>query len=106
MSLPNFETDPSTTHPSAALTIETELSAEPAIEPRDRKALSEEQQLLLNDVKIQKRMQNELYVRQHPELVAIVKGFMKQVLLEQPDNVERFAGSFFTDSQLRNTYSQ
>ena len=106
MSLPNLDFESSTTRPNAAVTIETDLSRLPSVEPRDARALSEQQQLLLNDVKIKKRLQNESYLRQHPELVAILKGFMKQILLEQPDNVEKFAGSFFTDSQLRNTYNK
>ena len=106
MSLPSLELAASPTHPNAAITIETELSRRAAVEPRDARALSEDQQLLLNELKIKKRLENEKYIRQHPELVAILKGFVKQVLLEQPDNVEKFAGSYFTDSQLRETYNK
>ncbi|KAI6659144.1 RIIa domain-containing protein 1-like [Oopsacas minuta] len=104
MSLSNLEQEPSLKSPNATISVETDLSRNPAIEPRDVTVLSQDQQMLLNDVKIQNRLKNEEYIRQKPELVALVKGFMKQILLERPDNVEKFAGSFFTDSHLREKY--
>ena len=106
MSLPSLEQDTILSRPNANISIETDLSRNPAIEPRDSTALTQEQQMLLNDVKIQHRLHNEKYIRQHPELLALVKGFMKQILIERPDNVEKFAGAYFTDSNLKETYKK
>lgn len=106
MSLPSLEQDAIPNCPNANISVETDLSRNPAIEPRDASTLTQEQQLLLNDVKIQHRLHNEKYIRQHPELLALVKGFMKRILIERPDNVEKFAGAYFTDPNLKETYKE
>ena len=101
MSLPSLDLEPSSDMSNAALAVETDLSRIPTIETRDARALTEDQQSLLNGLKIEKRLKNEYYVREHPEFVAMIKGFLKKSLLERPDDIEKFAGVYFTDSDLK-----
>ena len=63
--------------------------------------LSEEQQVRLNQAKVELRLENERYIRAHPELRQLFKHFMAVVLEEKPDNVQEFAANFFTQDNLR-----
>lgn len=63
--------------------------------------LSEEQQVRLNEKKVELRLDNERYLRKHPELRQLFKHFMAQVLEEKPANVQEFAAHFFTQADLR-----
>ena len=88
--------------------------------------LSEEQQVRLNEKKVRPpplpphplashcalthafaapqvelRLDNERYLRKHPELRQLFKHFMAQVLEEKPANVQEFAAHFFTQADLR-----
>lgn len=40
-------------------------------------------------------MQNEFYLRKHPEIGIVIEFFVKKVLDERPANVLEFAGGFF-----------
>ncbi|KAJ3032617.1 RIIa domain-containing protein 1 [Rhizophlyctis rosea] len=55
----------------------------------------------LNADKISVRIQNELYLRAHPEIQDILSYFMKQVLTQQPADVGEFAASVISDPELR-----
>eukprot|EP00056_Hartaetosiga_gracilis_P004598 m.76478 g.76478 ORF g.76478 m.76478 type:complete len:83 (+) comp11883_c1_seq2:64-312(+) len=62
--------------------------------------LSEEQQRQLNDKKIELRVENERYLRNHPELKDLVSGFVLDVLTHQPENIPSFAAGSLFLSQL------
>lgn len=42
------------------------------------------------------RIDNEKYLRQHPELAALTRAFMTSVLMEKPQNVTAHAYAFFS----------
>lgn len=66
----------------------------------DLGALSREQQTKLNSFKIQARIENELYLRQHPEINCLLTTFVSEVLHSRPQHIREFAAEFFTDADL------
>ncbi|CAM9715430.1 unnamed protein product [Heterosigma akashiwo] len=58
-------------------------------------SLTEQQQQSLNEAKVQLRIENEEYLRKHPELKQLISHFMSKVLEERPENVNEFAKNFF-----------
>ena len=48
-----------------------------------------------NNSKVQFRMSNELYLRDHPELNTMIQVFLFKVLEEKPQNILSYAGKFF-----------
>ena len=59
--------------------------------------LTKQQQQRLNKAKAQLRIDNEEYLRAHPELQTFISLFMKEVLDQKPDDVLGFACKFFSD---------
>ena len=59
--------------------------------------LTQQQQDRLNQAKARMRIENEEYLRQHPELQTFISMFMSKVLDEQPDDVLNFACEFFSN---------
>lgn len=55
----------------------------------------------LDRTKLQIRMENEKYLRDHPELTQMINLFMKYVLDEHPENILEFAGKFFDRADLK-----
>ncbi|KAJ3213474.1 hypothetical protein HDU67_002855 [Dinochytrium kinnereticum] len=49
---------------------------------------------------IQMRIDNELYLRSHPEIKHILDYTLRQVLEHQPDDVEEFTAAIFADPNL------
>ncbi|CAH1255008.1 RIIa domain-containing protein 1-like [Branchiostoma lanceolatum] len=70
------------------------------MEPFDRGALSEEQQAKLNQFKVQTRLGNERYLREHPEVSCMVSGFLGDVLAKKPENIREFAAEYFRNPEL------
>ncbi|XP_046377068.1 RIIa domain-containing protein 1-like [Haliotis cracherodii] len=66
----------------------------------DLGALSAEQQERLNKFKVQTRMANEKYLRDHPEVECLLAGFLGDVLKKRPDNIREFAADYFTEPGL------
>eukprot|EP00040_Diaphanoeca_grandis_P041277 m.262739 g.262739 ORF g.262739 m.262739 type:complete len:98 (+) comp46851_c0_seq1:204-497(+) len=62
--------------------------------------LTDEQQSVLNGVKIDTRFEDEAYLRAHPEIKLMVSAFTKSVLDNLPSDVKAFAGEYFTDGKL------
>eukprot|EP00826_Nyctotherus_ovalis_P007064 TRINITY_DN1173_c0_g1_i3.p2 TRINITY_DN1173_c0_g1~~TRINITY_DN1173_c0_g1_i3.p2 ORF type:complete len:115 (+),score=43.44 TRINITY_DN1173_c0_g1_i3:116-460(+) len=52
------------------------------------------------------KIENELYIRAHPELKTMISLFLKKVLDEQPKNVLQFAGSFFDRPSLKDVVTE
>ena len=63
--------------------------------------LSAEQQKELEQKKVEMRLENERYLRSHPELKKLVSAYMRALLEAKPDSPEEFAGTFFCDPGLR-----
>ena len=55
------------------------------IEKSNPIALSEDQKAKLNKYKIQARKDNEVFLRQHPEVSCLVSDFLHEVLLFNPN---------------------
>jgi hypothetical protein len=51
--------------------------------------------------KLKIRMENELYLIQHPEINVMISLFMKHVLDEHPDDILKYAGAFFDRPNLK-----
>ncbi|CEM20089.1 unnamed protein product [Vitrella brassicaformis CCMP3155] len=62
--------------------------------------LTRPQQEQLDKDKVRMHMQNERYLRAHPELKHLIGTFVQQTLEYKPDNLLEFAGRFFTRSDL------
>jgi hypothetical protein len=61
--------------------------------------LSAEQQDKLNEKKVVLRLENEQYLREHPELKQLLNRFFLRALADRPDNVEQFAARWFTSKE-------
>lgn len=66
----------------------------------DLGALSVAQQQDLNQFKMNTRMNNERYLRDHPEVESLVAGFLGDVLTQRPESVREFAAEYFTNPSL------
>ncbi|KAL5003984.1 hypothetical protein ScPMuIL_017440 [Solemya velum] len=66
----------------------------------DLGALSDEQQKQLNQFKMKTRIENERYLKQHPEVECLVAGFLGEVLTKRPENIREFAADHFTNPDL------
>uniref|UniRef100_UPI00398F0F4C RIIa domain-containing protein 1-like n=1 Tax=Pristiophorus japonicus TaxID=55135 RepID=UPI00398F0F4C len=69
-------------------------------ESYDLDALSQRQQDLLYEFKIDTRIANEYYLRKHPEVELLLGDFMRSVLLKRPKNIRGFAAEYYTDLKL------
>ncbi|XP_074650980.1 RIIa domain-containing protein 1-like [Tubulanus polymorphus] len=68
--------------------------------PRDLGALSDDQQEKLNSFKIHTRLENEKYLRNHPEVECLIAGFLGDILKNRPENIREFAAAHFTKSNF------
>ncbi|EAS03302.1 RIIa domain protein (macronuclear) [Tetrahymena thermophila SB210] len=59
------------------------------------------QQIDVEKKKVQFRMANEKYLRDHPELNTIISVFLFRVLEEKPDNILAYAGRYFDKPDLK-----
>ena len=55
----------------------------------------------VEDLKLTVKMDDELYLRKHPELSYLLSIFMRKVLIEKPENPIEFAGEFFDWPDLK-----
>jgi len=51
--------------------------------------------------KLEIRITNEDYLRNHPELSSMIKMFIEDVLNEYPENILEYAGSYFDKEDLQ-----
>ncbi|CAL8360841.1 unnamed protein product [Arctogadus glacialis] len=63
----------------------------------DRGALSSEQEEKLRQFKIKTRIDNEKYLRSHPEIDKLMSGFLREVLLKRPPDIREFAAEHFNN---------
>ncbi|XP_042280423.1 RIIa domain-containing protein 1 [Thunnus maccoyii] len=62
--------------------------------------LSAEQQEKLRQFKIKTRIENEKYLRSHPEVEVLIGDFLRDVLLKRPVDIHEFAADHFTNPNL------
>uniref|UniRef100_A0AAY4B575 RIIa domain-containing protein 1 n=1 Tax=Denticeps clupeoides TaxID=299321 RepID=A0AAY4B575_9TELE len=60
-------------------------------EKLDRSVLSREQQEELRHFKVQTRIANEKYLREHPEVDVLLSDFLRDVFLKRPSDILEFA---------------
>eukprot|EP00050_Salpingoeca_kvevrii_P022015 m.119862 g.119862 ORF g.119862 m.119862 type:complete len:77 (-) comp9565_c0_seq3:1893-2123(-) len=68
--------------------------------------LSEEQAKKLTELKIATRIENERYLRSHPEIALMLREFSKAVLTHKPEDIPAFAADFFSDEELPDKMSK
>ncbi|KAJ3172376.1 RIIa domain-containing protein 1 [Geranomyces variabilis] len=78
-------------------------TSNPTINPRPSSAqiIDDAMQQKLNIDKVQLRVENEHYLRAHPEIRHILDFFVNEVLVQQPGNVQEFAAGLFSDAKLQ-----
>ncbi|XP_022621929.1 RIIa domain-containing protein 1 [Seriola dumerili] len=69
----------------------------------DVAVLSPEQQEKLRQFKIKTRIDNEQYLRSHPEVELLIGDFLRDVLLKRPADICEFASDHFTNPNLHAT---
>ncbi|XP_023117627.1 RIIa domain-containing protein 1 [Amphiprion ocellaris] len=67
--------------------------------------LSAEQLKKLKQFKIKTRIENEKYLRSHPEVEVLIGDFLRVLLLKRPTDVREFAADHFTNPNLHETIS-
>ncbi|XP_060614486.1 RIIa domain-containing protein 1 [Anolis sagrei] len=70
------------------------------LECLDVGSLHAKQQDQLLQFKINAKIANERYLRSHKEVGLMLSGFLREVLLQRPDNIREFAADYFTDPDL------
>lgn len=61
--------------------------------------LTEAQLQDLQASKVKLRVNNEKYLRAHPELALLIRTFVKSVLVHEPESIAVFAHDFFTRNE-------
>ena len=65
------------------------------------KGLTPAQVRLLDQKKVEYRVNNETYLRKHPELQNMVSVFLFKVLEEKPKDILEYAGKYFDQPNLQ-----
>ena len=60
----------------------------------------------LEKIKFLTRVDNELYLRQHPELEFILDSFLVKLLEDRPNDVIEYAGKQFNSIDFRELYEK
>ena len=60
----------------------------------------------INRIKFYTRIDNEKYLREHPEIEFIIQQFLVKLLEDQPKNVISYAGNFFHGTNVREGYEK
>ncbi|XP_063173169.1 RIIa domain-containing protein 1 [Candoia aspera] len=70
------------------------------LESMDVGALHSKQQDQLLAFKINTKINNEKYLRAHTEIEVLLSGFLRDVLMQRPENIREFAADYFTNPEL------
>ncbi|KAM4600370.1 RIIa domain-containing protein 1 [Polymixia lowei] len=76
------------------------MSGKEGLEKLDVGALSAEQQEKLRRFKVKKKIDNEKYLRSHPEVEILISDFLREVFLKRPDDISEFSADHFTSPDL------
>jgi hypothetical protein len=60
----------------------------------------------INRIKFYTRIDNEKYLREHPEIEFIIQQFLVKLLEDQPRNCISYAGNFFHSTDFRTAYEK
>ncbi|GMH61875.1 hypothetical protein TrLO_g9132 [Triparma laevis f. longispina] len=63
-------------------------------------SLTPEQQSALNQTKMEMRISNEQYIREHKELKHLISVFMSKILQDKPEDTVQYAVQHFTKPDL------
>ncbi len=55
-------------------------------------------------IKFLTRVDNEKYLREHPEIEFIIGQFLVKLLEDRPSNTLKYSGEFFNKTDFRNMY--
>ncbi len=58
----------------------------------------------MEQIKFQSRIDNEKYLREHPEIEFIIENFLVKLLQDRPANTLKYAGEYFNKTDFRNLY--
>lgn len=60
----------------------------------------------ISRIQIDTRIDNEKYLREHPEIEFIIQHFLVKLLEDRPVNVIKYAGEYLHDTNFRSLYEQ
>ncbi|KAG5445523.1 RIIa domain-containing protein 1 [Clonorchis sinensis] len=69
-------------------------------------ALRNDQQAATNRLKTETRINNEKYLREHPEIQFMISAFLRDLLLKQPEDPRKHFTDFFIRPDLRDQILQ
>ncbi|KAM6909957.1 RIIa domain-containing protein 1 [Xenentodon cancila] len=72
------------------------MSGKDGLTKPDAGVLSVEQQEKLRQFKVTTRIDNEIYLRSHPEVEELIGDFLRDVLLKRPSDIREFAADYFS----------
>ena len=58
----------------------------------------------MEQIKFHSRIDNEKYLREHPEIEFIIENFLVKLLQDRPGNTLKYAGEYFNKTDFRNQY--
>lgn len=58
----------------------------------------------INKIKFYNRVDNEIYLREHPELEFILENFLIKLLEDRPNDVFKYAGHHFNRTDFKILY--
>jgi len=58
----------------------------------------------MEQIKFHTRIDNEKYLREHPEIEFIIENFLVKLLQDRPDNTLKYSGEYFNKTDFRNLY--
>ena len=70
------------------------------------KDLLKRQKQQINRIKFFTRIDNEKYLREHPEIEFIIQQFLVKLLEDQPKNCIKDAGKFFHTTNFKELYKK
>ncbi len=59
----------------------------------------------IEKIKFLTRIDNEHYLREHPETDFIIESFIMKLLEEKPNNIVKYAGELFNKTDFRAEYN-
>lgn len=68
------------------------------------KDLLKAQKQQINKIKYLTRIDNEKYLREHPEIDFIIEKFLVKLLEDRPINSLKYSGEFFNKTDFRSLY--
>ena len=60
----------------------------------------------INRVQIDTRIDNEIYLREHPEIEFIIKQYLVKLLEDRPQNVIKYSGQYLHNTNFQDLYEE